>query len=821
MKTLFPVFFLIFLLAAFSVTGQQMPGRPGQNPNQKTFEIKGKVIEKSTQQPLEYATIVIKPLKGDRILGGITDSKGKFSIFVPQGEYHISVEFISFKTHSEADMMINKDTDLGTIVLFEDSESLQEVQVIAEKSTVEIKLDKKIYTVGKDMTVKGGNAADVLNNVPSVSVDVEGVVSLRGNENVQILINGKPNSLVGQSNNEALRQFTAEMIEKVEVVTSPSARYDAEGTAGIINIIIKKGSADGFNGNATVNAGYPSSAGGSYSINYRKDKFNFFNNTGYSYSDSPGNSYTYTEYFNSQTAPFLIEDRDNNRVSKNFNINFGMEYYITESSTLTGSILYRGSDGNDDTENKTTTYDENFIKSNFYLRESEEENESSNWQYSLNYLNNFNSSGHKLNLDFQFEDNYRENFTYITEEEQYPVYIDKLDEKANTEDPQKQYLFQGDYVLPFKNDQQFEAGFRSNITDQTTDYAQYFENEAGDFVLDENLSNIFNYDEKIHALYSQYGKKFTKFSGLLGLRMEVTDIDIEIVDRPELEAHKNYTNFFPTINLAYELGEQENITLGYNRRIRRPRSRMINPFPSRTSETNIFQGNPYLDPSITDAIELGYSNRWKEVTLNTSVYYNHATDIFQMISEATGDNTQDGIPIIRRSPINLSTEERYGFEIAANYTPIKNWRFNLSFNLFDNKISGFYNDIDFGAETLSWFTRFSAKIVLPFEIDWQTNMMYMGPNENAQNEYKGMFSTDMAFSKDIMKGNGTLTFNISDLFNTRKREMETLTDTFYSESEFQWQQRQFRLAFTYRFNQKKKREMNRNFEGGEMEMMGG
>jgi hypothetical protein len=145
----------------------------------------------------------------------------------------------------------------------------------------------------------------------------------------------------------------------------------------------------------------------------------------------------------------------------------------------------------------------------------------------------------------------------------------------------------------------------------------------------------------------------------------------------------------------------------------------------------------------------------------------------------------------------------------------------LSFNLFDNKISGFYNDIDFGAETLSWFTRFTAKIVLPFEIDWQTNMMYMGPTENAQNEYKGMFSTDMAFSKDIMKGNGTITFNISDLFNTRKREMETLTDTFYSESEFQWRERQFRLAFTYRFNQKKKREMNRNLEGGDMDMMGG
>ncbi|MGB5393535.1 MAG: TonB-dependent receptor [Lutimonas sp.] len=812
--------FIFSFLFINHIISQRPPGAgPGQN--QATFEIKGIVHDKTTDQALEYATIVAKPISGTQIFGGITDSKGNFSIDVPQGTYLVTIEFISFKTKDLGEIIIDKNIDLGTVVLEEDAENLEEVQVIAEKSTVEIKLDKKIYNVGKDMTVKGGNAIDVLNNVPSVTVDVDGAVSLRGNENVRILINGRPNNLVGGSDNEALRQFSAEMIEKVEVITSPSARYDAEGTAGIVNIILRKGSNDGFNANATIFGGYPENAGGSVNLNYRKNKFNFFNNTGYSYSDAPGNASYYSEFFNNPVSPFVKEKREYNRVNNNINTNFGVEYFITDKSSIVASFIYRNSRGNDETVNETTKFDSNLQETDFIVRTSDDSEDRNDWQYNLNYMNNFNENGHKLTVDFQFEDNYEKEFTDINEKEFFPVEQDQLGEQNSTERPEKQYLFQSDYVLPMENEHQFEAGVRSNILDQTTDFRVYFEDDNGDFNLDTNLSNIFNYDEKIHAAYTQYGAKFNKFSGLLGLRMEITDIDIEIVDREDLAAERNYTNWFPTVNLGYELADEENITIGYNRRIRRPRSRMINPFPSRSSETNIFQGNPYLNPSISDAFEIGYFKKWPKITLNTSVYYNHATDVFQFITEDTGETTEGGIPIIKRFPINLSTEDRYGFEMAANYTPKKNWRFNASFNLFQNTVEGFYEGVDFGAENLSWFTRLSGKVVLPYSIDWQTNMMYMGPMQNAQNEYKGMFSTDMAFSKDIMDGDGTLSLNISDLFNSRKRMMETSTDTFYSESEFQWRERQFRLTFTYRFKQKKKREFNRDFDGGgDFEMMG-
>ncbi|VAV85953.1 Putative TonB-dependent receptor, partial [hydrothermal vent metagenome] len=388
---------------------------------------------------------------------------------------------------------------------------------------------------------------------------------------------------------------------------------------------------------------------------------------------------------------------------------------------------------------------------------------------------------------------------------------------------QQRILLQGDYVLPIGEDQQFEAGFRSNFNDQTNDYSFFNEDpdNRGDFILNDKLSNVFTYKEDINAIYSQYGNKFGNISALFGLRMEATDIVINSKGKDfEENTNKNYTDFFPTLNLAYEFSETENLSLGYNRRIRRPRSRFINPFPSQSSKTTFFQGNPDLDPSISNGIDLGYYKRWNKVTFNTSFYYNHATDIFQFISEDTGEETEDGLQIIRRTPINLSTSDRIGYEFSLNYTPIKKWRFNASFNFYNNTIKGDYEGEDFGSENLSWFTRFSSKIVLPAKVDWQTTMMYRGPSENSQSKRDRMFFTSMAFSKDILKSNGTISFNVDDLFNSRKRNSETVTDTFIQTSQFQWRERQLRVTFAYRFKQKKKRERQRNNDGGGEENFG-
>jgi len=347
---------------------------------------------------------------------------------------------------------------------------------------------------------------------------------------------------------------------------------------------------------------------------------------------------------------------------------------------------------------------------------------------------------------------------------------------------------------------------------------------SGAFVRNDSLSNIFTYNENVNAVYSQYGNKFGNFSFLLGLRLENTElkgkVDAENLITTEgteinLNFDKNYVGLFPTVNLIYELAKDEDITLGYNRRINRPRSWYINPFPSRSSEANVFQGNPDLNPAFASAFDLGYLKRWgRKITLSTSVYYQYETDSFERVQEDTGLSTQNGVPIIRTIPINLSTNSRYGFEAGLLYNPKKWLRFNGSFNFFKFVTEGTFNNVDYGNEDTSWFARGSVKITLPGNVDWQTNGSYRGPRNNSQTTSQGIFSLNLALSKDIMDDNGTLAFNVSDLLNSRKRKSFTETDTFTSNSEFQWRERQFRLTFTYRFNEKKKSERFDSNGGG-------
>lgn len=814
---LITILFILFTLP-YTIHSQQ-----GRRPNGETqqkremFELYGVILEKEGKIPLEFATVIIKPLRGEKIFGGLTDAKGKFEIEIPKGKYQISIEFLSFKTVTMEEVTIDANMNLGEILLEEDAESLEEVELIAEKSTLEVKLDKKIYNVGKDMTVKGGTASDVLDNVPSVTVDAEGVVSLRGNENVRILINGKPSGLVGLNDTEALRQFPADAIAKVEVITSPSARYDAEGTAGILNIILRRDKITGFNGVGTINLGNPDYYGFSTSLNYRLKDVNFFTNIGYSDRESPGNSSAETTYFSPDaTYASTNQQIDYLRSGDNLNLNFGIEYYLAKETSFTASFLYRNSDRNRSSENTTDAFDEFDVLANSTLRIENELSKDNVYQYDFNFLHQFKKEGHQIDLDLQYQNNTDVENSLITNEETFPDMIDQLSEKIDSDEKQKRFLIQSDYVLPIGENQQVELGFRINKDDRSTDYQFYNENDDGDFILNDSLTNFFEYDEMVSAAYGQYGNKFGKFSALLGLRIEGTDIDIRSTGK-EIDSvnQKNYINAFPTANLVYEFTESENLTLGYNSRIRRPRSRFINPFPSQSSRTTIFQGNPDLDPSISHGVDLGYYKNWQKVTFNTSVYFSHATDVFQFIRTDTGETTDDGIPIIRLTPINLSTEDRYGLEFSTSYTPKKNWRFNASFNFYNSNLDGEYEGVDYGSNFTSWFARGSSKLTLPAKIDWQTTLMFRGPRQNSQTKSDGMFIANMAFSKDIIKGNGTLVFNIDDMFNTSKRVSVTTTDSFVQNSSFQWRQRQFRLSFTYRFNQKKQRQRQRNGSDGD------
>lgn len=785
-----------------------------QNPSNSTnVTLKGKVVDAKTNQPLEYATIVLKDVKSQKITGGITDEKGSFSIQTPKGNYDISIEFISFKSKKLPAQIISANKDFGIIKLAEDESSLNEVVVIAEKSSVDIRLDKKIYNVGKDMTVRGGSAADVINNVPSVDVDAEGTISLRGSENVRILIDGKPSALVGLSGADALKQLPSDAIERIEVITSPSARYDSEGTAGILNIILRKGKSNGFNGSVSATVGDPKNYQGAVNLNLRSDKINLFSNFGYSDNASPGvynSNITYLE--NGAIDSTRIENRDNLNNRKGINANVGLEYFINDKSSVTGTIFVRDSNGKDISTNNISSF--NAAGNNLYnsTRIQDEKEIDQTLQFSLNYVNNFNDKGHKLTLDLQHSAN---------KENQSAIITDVFPETNATDELSIDNLLQADYVLPIGDNSQFEAGYRGSFQNLTSDYLVNAANLDPKY----NPSNNLEFTQNVNAFYTQFGSKINKFSYLFGLRTEITNIDINLVNTNET-FNKNYTDLFPTVNFGYEMTEDQSFTLGYSRRLSRPRSYYLNPFESRASETVISKGNVDLDPTYTNSFDLGYLNRWGKLTLNSSIYYQHSTNEIERVNSQeiriiNGKETN----ILVRQPINLASEDRAGFEFTTNYNASKNVKLSGSFNFFQFETKGEYtyaltdpttNTVtnitqNFDTKNNSWFTRFDAKIALPWNIQSQTGIFYRGARNEAQSDVNGILSVNLAFSKEILNDKGTLVLNVSDLFNSRKYDVTGYAPsrenpTNITDQTFQRRVRQISLNFSYRFNQKKTQE---------------
>lgn len=802
---------IYILLLAFSTIAM---GQPSLTVDERQITVSGRVIEASTGTPLEYATVSFTNSQGVIVNGSITDINGGYSMKIPKGIYIVRFEFIGFETKTLKNQNLIKDTVLRDVKLSEDAQNLDEVVIRAETTEVVVRLDKKIYNIGKDLTTSGANVGDALSNVPSVTVDIDGSIALRGNENVRILINGKPSAIAGFGSTDALRALPADAIERVEVITSPSARYDAEGTAGILNIILRKEKTLGLNGSIQTNVGYPESSSISGNINLRTDKFNIFNTTGWRYRESPGKAYFKNQYLASGiTNPLVIENREMDRINRNFNTNLGIEYFISDNTSITASGFYSSGNNDDETVNSTDEFDTfNDLAISRERIEYESENDR-NYQFALNYITKFDDNGHELKADLQYENEKEEETSMINENNIFPNLMALPSEFINRDEIQEEYLAQIDYVLPIGENAQFEAGYRGNFKETETDYELTEQiTTGGSFIRNDSLSNIFTYNENIHAFYTQYGNKYGKFSILAGLRLEHTElkgeVDAENIDTNDdlkINFDKSYTGLFPTLNLTYELNERENITLGYNRRINRPRGYWINPFPSRSSEANVFQGNPGLDPAFASAFDLGYLKRWNKLTLTTSVYYQHETDAFERLQEDTGEETANGIPIIRTLPINLSTNKRIGFEAGVLYNPAKWLRLNGSFNFFQFNTEGEFNGKDYGAKNTSYFARGSAKVSLPYKVEWQTNAFYRGPSNNSQTESEGILSVSLALSKDILKDKATIGFNVNDLFNSRKRNSVTTAETFISESEFQWRQRSFNLSFTYRFNQKKDR----------------
>ena len=825
MKNILFVFLSLFTLITF-----------GQEKNTgKKITLSGKLVDKETQQPLEYATVTIIGTNSNKpISGGITDLKGEFTIPVQPGNFILKYEYLSFKTLTTEAKGYFNDTQLGTIGLVADAKALTEVVVRGERTTVDLKLDKKVYTVGKDILVKGGTVSDVLDNIPSVSVSSEGAIALRGNENVRVLIDGKPTNAVSVS--DALKMIPADAIDKVETVTTPSARYDAEGGAGIINVILKKGKNQGINGTVIVATGTPKNNSLSANLNYKNEIMNFFTTIGYNDRNNPGRAKIDQENFDRTTGAltsYLEERRENDRLSKGLNLNFGIELNIDKNTTWTNAFNYRNNDGKNIEDVRYYNYDANKNYINTSRRDNRLVTEGENVEYTTNFTKKFKKEGHKLTFDGAFSKNLDKDDANILQ-----TIIDTgsfvRQEQSKKHDQQNRNLIQVDYVLPFNKESQFEAGYRGNFVNLTADFSVkqlnkntgLFENIAG-------FTNLMDYIENVNALYVQFGSKINKFSYLLGLRYEDSHIEINQLTTKEFIT-KNYNNFFPSVFLTYDLGNNASVSANYSKRITRPRDRFINPFASYTSNINLFRGNPDINPAYSDAYDIGFLKKWNKLTLNTSVYLNHTTNAFQIVRKETGDyvittvggadtivdgeyvSIVDGrdiiTPVILNTPFNLATDDKYGIELTANYNFKKWWKLNGNINYFYNKTDGTYTYTNtkgetktqnFDFESSTWTARLNSRINLPYKIDFQSSMTYNASQKIAQGTQKGQAVMTIGLSKDLLKDKATLSLNVNDVFNSRKMYRDLRLPNVHSDSEMQFRMRVITLSFTYRFNKTK------------------
>lgn len=790
-----------YLIIAFLLSlGQVM----AQDNNRK---LSGKVIDSQESTPLGYASFrLFKTSDSSFVTGAITDETGGFIVEIVPGNYYALSEFIGYTAQYTSGIKVSLGTsvqDLGTIKLTASARNLNEVTIQAEKSTMELALDKKIFNVGKDLANAGGTAVDILTNVPSVAVDVEGNVSLRGSGNVRILIDGKPSGLVSLKGGSGLQQLQGSMIERVEIITNPSARYEAEGMGGIINIVLKKERKEGFNGSFDIITGYPTNYGAAANVNYRKKNLNFFLNYTMSFRNTPGRNDIYQETYRNDSTIIMQRDMESKLRGMNNSARGGIDYYFNPKNVLTGAYTWRTSKGK---RFSTLKYQDYLFNINnptgVTIRTQDETETEPNSEYAITYRKTFDRKGREFTADVRYLDNWENSDQYYHENvfkpNGSPSGIPPLLQRAVNFETEKQLLFQVDYVHPFGKDGKLEAGLRSSSRDMTNDYSVTQENESGGWDELGNLTNDFLYEENINAAYAIMGNKYKKFSYQVGLRGEWTGVTTELRTTREVNERK-YANLFPSAHITYDLAKQNAIQLSFSRRVRRPQYNDLSPFATYSDNRNYWSGNPDLNPEYTNVFEMGHIRYLDKGSITSSVYYRHTTGKITSIRRV-----QDNGNSYTR-PENLGTEDAYGAEFTGSFVPYKWWKLDGSVNFFRAITDGSDVDQTFKSDTYSWFVRMMSRFTLWQSMDVQLRGNYEAPQQTPQGKRRSMATLDLAATRDILKGNGTLTLSVIDVFNSRRFRSITEGSNFYSRNNSQGRLRQVNLTLNYRLHQAKKK----------------
>ena len=768
-----------------------------QTEDNRKYAVRG-IVKDEKGKTIPYSNILLFSSSDSlQVAATASDDKGRFDLTVGPGTYFLKVSFLSYEEKLiNGITVIDKDIELDPIAMRASAKVLKEVVVTAEKKLMELKLDKKVYNVSQDVGNIGANASEILENIPSVTVDVDGNVSLRGSQGVRILVDGKPSALTGIRSTDALRNLQGAMIERIEVITNPSSRYDAAGETGIINIVLKKNKVKGFNGNFTGTVGYPSNFSGAYSVNYRTQKMNLFSSFGTNYRKNRGKGFSTQQYTGFDTSFAYNQTSRRTRSDRSVEIMAGVDYFIDNNTTLTASVLIdAGKENNlnsinyqdfnaagqvtksiiridDETEKESDTEAEISFKKKFPGKNDKE------WTVDIQWTN----SGEKESSNYM-QDNVNGGERLI-QRSANPAYEDNI-------------LMQTDYVTSFGKEGNFETGFKGTIRKITNEYLVEEQTNGGTWLVLPAFDNNMEFTEKVYALYGMISNKIRKFSYQFGLRGELTDMRTGLIKTNQLN-ERNYFNLFPSGSFSYELGDMNTLQLSYSYRINRPNFRNLTPFADFSDPRVFFVGNPNLNPEFTHSIEAGNLTDWGKGSFLAGFYYRHKKGVIERIRIL---DTVSGITNI--IPVNLSTQNDLGLELNFNLTAYSWWKLTSSLNFFRSQARGQYNDDLLESETVSWTSRTTSRMTFFDQLDFQASFNYQSPRINTQGKELSTYSIDLGLAKDVFKSKGTLTLNVRDLLNTRRRRSIVDIPGYYSSSNNLWRPRQINLTLNFRLNQQK------------------
>ncbi|QZT38548.1 TonB-dependent receptor [Halosquirtibacter xylanolyticus] len=808
------VILLFTLLFVFTSKIWATDNTPQPRPNRAVV---GRVIDKKTESPVEYATVALYQMPGKKLVTGVvTNQKGVFMLKgVKNGSYQLEIKYIGYDKHLSKQFHVTDQNNfirIGQVILAPNAKLLNEVEVVGNNRNIEYKIDKKVVNVSKQLTATAGTAVDVLENVPSVTVDVNGDVSLRGSTSFTVLIDGKPTVLDA---NDALKQIPSASIQNIELITNPSVKYDPDGTSGIINIITKKNKLTGISGMASLSGGTFDNYNGNLLLNWRKNDFNFTLGGNFRNGNFPYDTENRRETFSNDTTWVTSSYGEGKRNYSMQSFNAGVEWNFSDKDMLSVSGRFGQFNmnmGSDLTYTELVKTSKETISEKQYLSSENADRQRKFYSVNTTYTHDFAKKGHQIEAQFNAmqRDAMDDSGSILTDMDGKIT-----DGKNNSEDgPSKRYVTKIDYTLPLANDSKFEAGFQSRVQNSTDDTKLYnYDVASGDYVIDNKFSRVTDYQRDIYSMYAQYNTQIDKFGVQAGFREEYTDRVISS-DTDNSTATVRRWDWFPTLHLSYNITDNDQLMTSYTKRIKRTRGYYLEPFITWVDNFNVRQGNPNLIPELIDSYEVTYLKDFGRNFLSVDLYYRVTHNKVEQIESVYDEN------IIMRTPENIGQDYSFGTEITLGVSPFKWWKINLMGNLYDYRVEGQLNDQDFSRSSFNWTGRFNNTFIINKTTSFQINNTYQSGSVTAQGSKEGYYSMNIAARKSFFDRKLNATIQMRNALNTINYESysEAPGLTTYNSTTYGWPM--VNLTLSYTFNNFKRSMKKRGEGSSDMDMEG-